>query len=390
MVLELATAQRIVFGRGSFERAAEIAAGYGDKALLILGAHLEGSEPLQRIEHGLRKRGVAIERLFAHGEPEVLTTDEATSRARLAGSKVVVGIGGGSAIDLAKAAAGLATHGGSVRDYLEGVGSGRTLSRPGLPFIAVPTTAGTGSEVTRNAVISSRQEGFKKSIRSHLLLASVALVDPALTDSTPPAQTAASGLDALTQLIEPYVSAKAQPVTDALSLHGLALAVRALPRAFENGADQQARDEMSEASLLGGYCLANSGLGAVHGIAAALGARCGIGHGVACASVLWQTMEANVRALEARQPESPVFARYATLGGILSGRSSLAPAQARAAGIDAVRSLVGRLGIPRLSALGVTERSLPGLVAESRGSSMKANSLVLTDAEIEAILRAAF
>jgi len=386
---EFATAQRIVFGRGKAESLGEIAAGYGSRALVMAGRHLQGSATLHRLEQELSKRGVALELMLSHGEPEVAEVDDAAARARACGAEVVVGLGGGAVLDLAKAAAGLATNEGSVRDYLEGVGTGRTLRVPALPFVAAPTTAGTGSEVTRNAVVSSRSEGFKKSIRSHLLLASTALIDPALTDSTPPAQTAASGLDALTQLIEPYVSLRAQPATDALALQGIALAVRALPRAFADGADAQARDELALASLLGGLCLANAGLGAVHGIAAGLGARFGIGHGVSCAAVLWQTMEANVRALEERDPQGPGLARYARLGEALCGRSFPDPRDARRAGVDAVRALVAALAVPSLRALGVGEADLPVAVRESRGSSMKANPIELSDAEVEAILRAA-
>ncbi|MGI5865442.1 MAG: iron-containing alcohol dehydrogenase [Myxococcales bacterium] len=389
MDFEFATARHIVFGRGRLDQLGELVAGYGDRALLVAGEHLRHSESLQRVEYLLQKRGVAAERVFTTGEPEVAAVDETAARARVLGSKVIVGIGGGSVLDVAKAASGLATNGGSVRDYLEGVGTGRALQRPALPLIAVPTTAGTGSEVTRNAVISSREEGFKKSIRSPLLLPAVALVDPALTDSVPPAQTAASGLDALTQLIEPYVSLRAQPATDAMALEGMRRAAPALPRAFEDGSNKEARDEMALASLLGGLCLANAGLGAVHGIAAALGARFGIAHGVACAAVLWQTMEANVKALEARDASSRALERYATIGATLTGRRFERAADARAAAIAEVKALVARLKIPRLGELGLARSSLPAVVKESRGSSMKSNPVVLTDAEIESILVAA-
>lgn len=389
MDFEFATARQIVFGRGRLDLLGELVASYGDRALIVAGQHLQSSETLQHVEYQLHKRGVAADRVFTTGEPEVVTVDETAARARVLGSKVVVGIGGGSVLDLAKAASGLATNGGSVRDYLEGVGTGRALQKPALPLIAVPTTAGTGSEVTRNAVVSSREEGFKKSIRSPLLLPAVALVDPALTDSVPRAQTAASGLDALTQLIEPYVSLRAQPATDAMALEGIRRAAKALPRAVEDGTDRDARDDMALASLLGGLCLANAGLGAVHGIAAALGARFGIAHGVACASVLWQTMEANVAALETREASSPALERYATIGEVLTGERFDSPADARAAGIAAVKSLVARLEIPRLGELGLAESSLPAAVKESRGSSMKSNPVVLTDAEIASILRAA-
>ncbi len=386
---ELTTAPRIVFGRGQLASLGELAAGYGARVGLIAGAHLARSGALAEARLLLERRGLAVEVLVAHGEPEVADVDQAAERLRAFGADAVVGLGGGSVLDLSKAAAGVASNGGSVREYLEGVGQGRAVKRPALPLIAAPTTAGTGSEVTRNAVVSSRAEGFKKSIRSPLLLPAVALVDPALTDSAPPEQTAASGLDALTQLIEPYVSLRAMPVTDALALRGIRLAARALPRAFADGADRGARDDLALASLLGGLCLSNAGLGAVHGIAAAVGALCGVGHGLSCAALLAPAMEANLMALEARDPAGPALARYAALGPVLCGRELASPAEARRSAVEAVRSLVAALKVPRLGELGVSEAQLPSLVKESRGSSMKANPIVLTDDEIRAALRAA-
>ncbi|HEY3445489.1 MAG TPA: iron-containing alcohol dehydrogenase [Myxococcales bacterium] len=388
MTFDLATAQRIVFGRGSFDQLGELAAPFGKRALLVAGTHLSRSGELARAEFLLSKKGVAVETLLVHGEPEVNVVDEAAARARTAGCELVVGLGGGSALDVAKAAAALATSGGSVREYLEGVGSGRALRARPLPFLAAPTTAGTGSEVTRNAVVGSKAEGFKKSIRSPLMLAAVALVDPALTDSNPPAQTASSGLDALTQLIEPYVSTRAMPLTDALSLEGIRKARPALPRAFADGSDAAARDDLAMASLLGGFCLANAGLGAVHGIAAALGARFEMPHGLACACVLAATVEINVRALERRSPASPALLRYAKIGEALCGRSFPTEAEARAAGVKDVRELCQELKVPRLAAFGVTAARLSMLVGESRGSSMKSNPIALEDAEIEEILNA--
>lgn len=388
MTFEFATAQRIVFGRGSLDQLGELASGLGRKALLVSGPHLARTGELTRLAYLLEKKGVAVERLEVHGEPEVSTVDEAAGLARRSGADLVVAAGGGSVLDTGKAAAALATNAGSVREYLEGVGTGRAIKVRPLPFLAMPTTAGTGSEVTRNAVVASRAEGFKKSIRSPLMLPAVALVDPALTDATPPAQTAACGLDALTQLVEPCVSLKAMPVTDALALRGLALARAALPRAFANGGDTAARDDLSMASLLGGLCLANAGLGAVHGIAAALGARFDIGHGLACATVLAATVEANLSALARRDPDGPGLARYARVGEALAGRSFETGAQARDAALAIIRELCAELRVPRLSTLGVLPAHLPKLVAESRGSSMKTNPVVLEDAEIRSIFEA--
>lgn len=386
---ELTTAPRIVFGRGQLSCLGELAAGYGERVALLAGSHLEQAGELQRVVQLLEEKGLVVDRLLAHGEPEAGDVDRAAERLCTFQAQVVVGVGGGSVLDLAKAAAGVAANGGSVREYLEGVGSGRAVRRPSLPLIAAPTTAGTGSEVTRNAVVSSRAEGFKKSIRSPLLLPAVALVDPALTDSAPPAQTAASGLDALTQLIEPFVSLRAIPVTDALALEGIRLAARALPRAFADAADRAARDDMALASLLGGLCLSNAGLGAVHGIAAAVGALCDVGHGLACAALLVPCVEVNIRALEQRDPAGPALARYAALGAALTGRSFESDAAARRGAVEALRALVAALRIPRLGALGVGDAQVPALVKESRGSSMKANPIVLTDEEIGLALRGA-
>ena len=389
MALEFASAQRIVFGRGALDQLGELAAAFGRKAFLVAGEHLDKTGDLSRVEYLLSKKGVDFERFLVHGEPEVHLVDEAASRARMLGSELVIAVGGGSALDVGKAAAGLAANSGSVREYLEGVGSGRALKCRPLPFLAAPTTAGTGSEVTRNAVVASREEGFKKSFRSPLLLAAVALVDPALTDSTPPAQTAASGLDALAQLIEPYLSTRASFATDALALEGLRRARLALPRAFEDGTDKDARDDMALASLLGGLCLANAGLGAVHGIAAALGARFDLPHGLACACVLAQTVEANVHALERRDPNGGALVRCARLGEALAGHGFGSEKEARAAAVSGLRELCQRLKVPRLAGCGVQASHLATLAGESRGSSMKTNPIALEDAEIRDILAAA-
>lgn len=386
-VLEFATAQRIVFGRGTLDQLGELAAPFGRKVFLVAGEHLRTTGELDRVERLLSAKGIGVERCQVQGEPEVGTVDAAAAGVRALGSDLVIAVGGGSALDVGKAVAALATNGGSVREYLEGVGTGRTLERRPVPFIAVPTTAGTGSEVTRNAVVASKAEGFKKSMRSPLMLAAVALVDPALTDSAPPSQTAASGLDALTQLIEPFVSSKATPVTDALALEGIRRAAVALPRVVENGHDSGARDDMALASLLGGLCLANAGLGAVHGIAAALGARFEIPHGVACASVLAATVEANINALAQRASGSAALARYARVGEALAGRSFASDEDARSAMVEIVRRLCAQLQVPRLASFAVHPGDIAMLVAESRGSSMRTNPIVLEDEEVAEILR---
>lgn len=364
---EIATAGRVVFGRGVLSRLGTLALGLGTKALVVTGAHPERAAPALAYLH---EAGVAVEVVPATREPSVDDAREAVARARHAGCDLVVAIGGGSALDLGKAAAGLLTNGGDPLDYLEVVGKGRALSRRAAPMVAIPTTAGTGSEVTRNAVLESPADRVKVSLRSHLLLPEVALVDPELTVGVPPAVTAATGFDALAQLVEPFVSNRANPVTDALAREGMRRSAGALARAYENGADLEAREDLCLASLLGGICLANAGLGAVHGFAGPLGGRLGAPHGALCAALLPTVMGANVAALRAADPASPVLARYQEVARILTGRADAVAED----GAAWVRALAERLSIRPLSAFGARAEDA-GAVAEAaaRASSMKGN-----------------
>jgi alcohol dehydrogenase class IV len=325
--------------------------------------------------------------LFAvAGEPSVERVAAGVVEARAQGCDCVVGWGGGSAIDAAKAVAGLAPNPGEVLDYVEVVGQARPLPGPGLPCVAVPTTAGTGSEVTRNAVLGCPEQRVKASIRSPHLLPRAAVVDPELTCGLPPALTAATGLDALTQLIEPYVCVRANPLVDALCVEGIGRAARSLRRACENGTDTAARADLALASLLGGMALANSGLGAVHGLAAPLGGLFPAPHGAVCAALLPRVMAANIRALATRQPANPALRRYAEVARLLTGQ-----AQATAAdGVAWVEALGIALGIPALASYGITEPELPDVLSRAmQASSMKANPIALTAAELTDILRAA-
>jgi alcohol dehydrogenase class IV len=288
-------------------------------------------------------------------------------------------VGGGSAIDAGKAIAAIATNGGEPLDFLEVVGKGRTIATPPLPIIAVPTTAGTGSEVTRNAVLGSPEHGMKASLRSPLMLPRVALVDPELTYGLPHAVTASTGLDALTQLIEPYVSARANPVTDALCLEGIRLAAGALRCACRDGADRAARHDMSLASLFGGLVLANAGLGVVHGFASPLGGRWKAPHGALCAAVLPHGMAANIAALRSRAPQHPALQRYAVVARLLTGEAEATPED----GVDWVQALCAELDVPRLRTWGIAEADLPGIVeSAARASSMQANPLPLSHEEL--------
>jgi alcohol dehydrogenase class IV len=289
-------------------------------------------------------------------------------------------------LDSGKAIAALATNPGDVLDYLEVIGKGRALLHSPLAYMAIPTTAGTGSEVTRNAVIESPEQNVKVSLRSPWMLPRVALVDPELTYHLPPHITASSGLDALAQLIEPFVSLKANPMTDAICREGLSYAACSLRHAYENGADQEAREGMSLASLFGGLALANAALGAVHGFAAPLGGMLHAPHGALCARLLPLVMEANLNALAARQPEHPALARYAEIAQILTGDKN---ASARA-GVAWVHDLMSRLQIPTLSAYGMCEADFPEAVAKTmRANSFKGNPIALTQEELLTILEQA-
>ena len=255
---------------------------------------------------------------------------------------MVIGLGGGSVMDTGKAIAALVTNPGDMFDYLEVIGKGQPLVHAPLPYLAIPTTAGTGAEVTRNAVLESPEQNVKVSLRSPLMLPRLALVDPELTYNLPPEITASSGLDALTQLIEPFVSVKANPMTDAICREGMQHAARSLRRAYENGADEEAREGMSLASLFGGLALANAALGAAHGFAGPLGGMLHAPHGVLCARFLPLVMEANLKALERRQPEHPALGRYAEIAQILTGEKSATALD----GIEWTSELVEALKIP--------------------------------------------
>jgi alcohol dehydrogenase len=327
-------------------------------------------------------------------EPSPDVVDAAVDAHRAAGVDVVVGVGGGSVLDAAKAIAGLLRTGTSVRDHLEGVGPGLPYPGPSVPFVAVPTTGGTGSEASRNAVISERGAGgYKRSFRDERLVADDAVVDPDLLAGADRARIAANGMDALTQLLESYVSLRAGPVTDALALAGLDAARDGLLawHADPDGPDAPAaRSRMALASLLSGICLANAGLGAVHGLASPLGALLPIPHGVACGATLAPVTAANVAALERRAMDSPALARYAALGRLLARLpEATRDDRARAALVATLEAWTRELAVPRLGAFGLDARTIPAIVADARGSSMRTNPVVLDDEELARILGSA-
>lgn len=378
---EFATAGRIVFGEGCAASVPERAAEFGTKVLVVTGGNPGRAEWL--VER-LQEQGSDVALLCVDGEPDVDFVSGGAQLARRRGTQAVIGIGGGSAIDAAKAIAALATNGGEARDYLEIIGTGSPITSAPLPVIAVPTTAGTGSEVTRNAVLTVPGADVKVSLRSPLLLPRLAVVDPALTYDLPPGLTATTGLDALTQLVEPFLSSRANAVTDAFCREGMPRVARSLERAWRNGRDASARADMAMASLFGGLALANAGLGAVHGLAAPIGGMVRAPHGAVCAALLPHVMGANVQALRAADLGHPALARAAETGLLLAGRADADAAVAWLHGIAA------RLGVPRLRDLGVSAADVAAIAAQAqRSSSMKGNPVALSDAQLIAIMDAA-
>lgn len=383
MQFEFSTAGRIVFGPGVSDQIPDLVAAYGPRAFLVLGGT---PERFRRIVDPIAARGVAWQSFRVTGEPTTQVVQAAVGLARKAATDVVVAIGGGSVLDTGKAVAALLTNEGDLLDYLEVVGKGRPLRKAAAPCIAVPTTAGTGAEVTYNAVLGVPDQHVKVSIRSHLMLPCRAVVDPLLTHSMSPALTASTGLDALTQLIEAFVSNKSNPLTDGVCREGLQRAGRSLRRAFQDGRDADAREDMSLASLLSGMALANAKLGAVHGFAGPLGGMTDAPHGAICGRLLPVVCQANVRALHDRAADSPALARFDEVGRILTGRSTARATDA----VAWIEGLCASLGLPGLRQYGLSEADFPIAAAKARNaSSMKGNPIELTDEELVNILRQA-
>jgi alcohol dehydrogenase class IV len=377
---EFATPTRIIFGEGRVGDVPQLAASMGSHPLVVEGRSGR-AEPLVR---QLRERGLVVETLDVPAEPTIALVEHGVADARQAGCDVVVALGGGSVIDAAKAIAALITNVEPVRDYLEVIGKARPLTNRSAPLIAIPTTAGTGAEVTRNAVLMAEEEHVKVSMRGALMLPAVALIDPVLTYTLPPEVTASTGLDALTQCIEPFVSSQANPLSDAVAREGIRRAAGALRRAHRDGSDADARRDMSIASLCSGLALANAKLGAVHGFAAPLGGMFPVPHGVACARLLAPIAAINVRALRSKTPESPALARYDEVAWLVTGNAN-ARAEDAVAWLSA---LVDELAVPRLSVYGMRDEHVPRVVAAARqASSMRGNPIELTDDELDEALR---
>jgi alcohol dehydrogenase class IV len=383
MQFEFATSNRIIFGPGTVKEVASIASEMGDQAFVIVGRTLNRAQPLLEM---LNEQGLDYETFNVPGEPTTDLVLEAFKRIHRTEFQFVIGIGGGSVIDTGKVIAALITNPGPLSDYLEIVGKGRKISQTPVPYIAIPTTSGTGAEVTRNSVLADVEHQVKVSMRSPLMLPNLAVVDPELTYSLPPDITASTGLDALTQLMEAYVSNRANPLTDGICREGLWRAACSLNQAYEDGNDKTARENMSLASLFGGLALANAKLGAVHGFAGPLGGIFAAPHGFICGRLLPFVMEINVDSLRSRAPDSEALTRYDEVARIITGKDT---AQA-ADGVTWVQNLCMKLKVPPLSTFGISETDLPMLVEKSKNaSSMKGNPIRLTDEELTEILNRA-
>lgn len=383
LAFELAAPSRIVFGWGCAREVGAIAAGLGRSALVVSG---KSPDRAGAVLETLAAAGVRATTFSVAAEPTVATARAGVAAARAASCDVVVACGGGSTIDAGKAIAALVANGGDPLDYLEVVGRGQPLTRRSLPFVALPTTAGTGSEVTKNAVLGSPEHGVKASLRSPLMLPSVALVDPDLLVGLPAEVIASSGLDALSQLIEPFVCVRANPLTDGFAREGLRRSASALRRAYTAArlgvVAPVDREALALASLLGGLSLANAGLGAVHGFAAPIGGIFAAPHGAVCAALLAPVMRINVAALRARDPDSAALARYQEVAALVTGQ----PSATIEDGLEWVAALCRALDVPGLARYGMRESDVVELVGKARlASSMKGNPIALTDAELTEI-----
>jgi alcohol dehydrogenase class IV len=383
MRFEFATATRIIFGPGTLQEVAPLAAGMGSRALVVIGRSVSRVRPLFDL---LNKQGMQAVIYGLNGEPTTDVVRQGVKRARETHCDLVIGFGGGSVLDAGKAIAALLTNDGDPLDYLEVIGRGQPLAQAPVPYIAIPTTAGTGAEVTRNAVLLSPEHQVKVSLRSPMMLPDLAVVDPELTYSMPPQVTATTGLDALTQVMEPFVSHLATPLTDPICREGLQRAGRALRRAYLDGTDQAAREDMALVSLFGGLALANAKLGAVHGFAGPLGGMIPGPHGAVCARLLPYVMATNVQALESREPENPALARYAEVACLLTGEADATPQD----GVAWVQALCRDLGVPPLAEYGLKPALFTSAIDKAqRASSMKGNPIALTVDELTHILEQA-
>jgi len=382
MQFELALLPQIFFGSGQIQNIQMHIRPFGSRVLLVAD---QNALKTANLGETLIKNNFEYRSLIVKSEPTTDIIDQGVSAGREFKAELVVGIGGGSALDAGKAIAGLITNGGLANDYMEVVGKGFPIKHPALPYIALPTTAGTGTEVTKNAVILSETDKYKASIRSPFLVPKIAILDPALTITVPANVTASTGLDALTQLIEAYTSNKSQPVTDALALLGIQKAVKSLEIAYEHGDNLAAREDMALAALLSGICLANAGLGAVHGFASPLGAI--IPHSIVCAALLAAVVDQNIQTLKAKVPNSPTLVKYVKLGELITMKTYKHPTESHRELVQYLRNLTSKLKIPALSKFGLKETDIPDVIAKAKkSSSIRYNPVELDDAALIKIL----
>ncbi len=384
MQFEFATSGRIFFGIGSLMKLGDIVPQMGLRSFVLSGGGSVSVEPLYDI---LNQFGVRIDSFQISGEPDVKTINAGLEKAKTTSCDFVVGYGGGSVIDAAKAIAALLNNSGKLMDYLEVIGQGQKIKNPPLPMIAIPTTAGTGSEVTRNAVIASPEHKVKVSMRSPMMIPAIAIVDPELTVSMPPEVTASTGMDALTQVIEAYVSNRANPMTDVIAREGIQRGARSLLKAFKNGRNLAAREDMSLCSLFGGLALANGGLGAVHGFAGPIGGMFNVSHGKICASLLPAVMKYNVQVIERQEISCDIKQRYIEIARILTGD----PQADISDGVAWLEKFFKRLNIPGLSAMGIEISDFERIISKAKvSSSMQKNPVHLDDSTLYAILQEAY
>lgn len=382
---------KIIFGDGTATRIPELASEFGRNALIMTGARSFIETPYWgKLQEGLHSAGIAYVHAIVNGEPSPSLVDEIAARFRQKDIDVVIGIGGGSVLDAAKAVAGLLRIQNSVLDFLEGVGPELPYTGPEVPFIAVPTTAGTGSEATKNAVLSKQDaEGYKKSFRHDRLVADYAVVDPELLATCPKELIAANGMDAFTQLLESYVSIRANPFTDALTMSGIRAVRDSLVAWYNNEGDvAQHRANMAYGALLSGITLAQAGLGSVHGLAAPLGAFFPMPHGVVCGTLVAECTRVNIQMLQAEHPDGSALWRYAHVGKVLANNMKLSEKGGLETLLEVLESWTHDLRLPRLSSYGMTSADIPQVVANCRGNSMKTNPVVLPDETVAHILTA--
>lgn len=381
---EFVTSPRIIFGKGSLKNGIQAASGFGKKALLVHGTK---AAPLETILSILHSESIKYTDFCVDHEPSVELVQQMVALARANNCEFVIAFGGGSVLDAGKATSAMLTNEGDLLDYLEVVGKNQPLQKPAAPCVAIPTTAGTGAEVTRNAVLAVHEKKVKVSLRSNFILPRLAIIDPELTYSLPPLVTAYTGLDALTQVIEPFVSIKCNPLMDVICRDGIIRSARSLYQAYQNGLAADAREDLSLTSLYGGLALTNSGLGAVHGFAAPMGGMYDAHHGAICGILLPEVVRMNIKALKERKSDSPVLSRYSEIACLLTGNSNARGED----GADWLSDLVSRMKIPHLSDYNIPREEFPIIVEKAqKASSMKANPIALTDEELTDILKAAY